>query len=155
MVEQPNVLRTDRWSLALPEGWTAGRDGKLLQLRPRSPAAHVLVSDLNVTATEPFKLEDATAFLDSLLTSAKVEEAIKEAPLRLDPTHVAALGQGNAEQGFCSAAAHAWPGTVLLLTLFQADDDQVVRDEARSIFLSVHKELPRPKRSLLAKVFGR
>jgi len=160
---------TDRWSIELPDGWTADRSGERIQLIPASSTARVVVSDLQLELAQPTP-EIVASSLRSLLDGAKATtERVEQPPTSTADGRLVAIGQGKGEQGFCSAAAQAWPGTVLLVSLFQTDDNQAVRDEANAIFSSVRRvdsdqarepepaEVPQPekKRSLLGRLIRR
>ena len=153
-------LVTDRWSIELPNGWTADRSGERIQLVPESSTARIVVSDLQLPLSKPTP-EIVASSLRSLLDGAKAtSERIEQQPTSTDDGRLLALGQGKGEQGFCSAAAQAWPGTVLLLSLFQVDDSPTVRDQADAIFSSVRRvesqEPPEPEnKSLLARLLRR
>jgi hypothetical protein len=151
---------TDRWSIELPNGWTADRSGERIQLVPESSTARIVVSDLQLPLSKPTP-EIVASSLRSLLDGAKAtSDRIEQQPTSTDDGRLLALGQGKGEQGFCSAAAQAWPGTVLLLSLFQVDDSPSVRDQADAIFSSVRRvesqEPPEPEnKSLLARLLRR
>jgi hypothetical protein len=151
---------TDRWSIELPNGWTADRSGERIQLVPESSTARIVVSDLQLALSQPTP-EIVASSLRSLLDGAKAtRERVEQPPTSTEDGRLLALGQGNGELGFCSAAAQAWPGTVLLLSLFQVDDSQAVRDQAEAIFSSVRRVEsqagPQPeKKPLLARLLRR
>ena len=153
-------LVTDRWSIELPDGWTADRSGERIQLIPASSSARIVVSDLELQLSQPTP-EIVASSLRSLLDGAKAtDDRVEEPPTSTDDGRLVALGQGRGEQGFCSAAAQAWPGTVLLLSLFQVDDSPALRDQASAMFSSVRRvesqpaEQPR-KKSVLARLLRR
>ncbi len=153
-------LVTDRWSIELPNGWTADRSGERIQLVPESSSARIVVSDLQLPLSKPTP-EIVASSLRSLLDGAKAtSDRVEQQPTSTEDGRILALGQGKGEQGFCSAAAQAWPGTVLLLSLFQVDDSASVRDEANAIFGSVRRvdsqHAPEAeKKSLLARLLRR
>lgn len=162
-------LVTDRWSIELPDGWTADRSGERIQLIPASSTARVVVSDLRLQLSQPTP-EIVASSLRSLLDGAKATtDRVEQAPTSTDDGRLVALGHGKGEQGFCSATAQAWPGTVLLVSLFQVDDSASVRDEANAIFSSVRRveseqarkpeseQSPEPerKKSLLGRLIRR
>jgi hypothetical protein len=158
-------LVTDRWSIELPDGWTADRSGERIQLIPASSTARVVVSDLELELAQPTP-EIVVSSLRSLLDGAKVTtNRVEQETTSTADGRLVAIGQGKGEQGFCSAAAQAWPGTVLLVSLFQTDDNQAVRDEANAIFASVrrvdpeqeseHPAEPEKKKSLLGRLIRR
>lgn len=156
----PGRLVTDRWSIELPEGWTADRSGERIQLIPASSTARIVVSDLQLQLSHPTP-EIVASSLRSLLDGSKVNvDRVEELPDTADDGRLVAMGQGRSDQGFCSAAAHAWPGTVLLLSLFQVDDSPWVRDQASAIFSSVRRVELQPeaqpeKKSLVARLLRR
>jgi hypothetical protein len=130
---------TDRWSIELPEGWTADRTGERIQLIPASSTARIVVSDLQLQLSQPTP-EIVASSLRSLLDGAKANvDRVEQPPSSTEDGRLVALGQGKGDQGFCSAAAQAWPGTVLLLSLFQVDDSPAVRDQASEMFKSVRR----------------
>ena len=158
-------LVTDRWSIELPDGWTADRSGERIQLIPASSTARVVVSDLQLPLSQPTPAIVASS-LRSLLDGAKATtDRVEQEPTSTADGRLVAIGHGKGEQGFCSAAAQAWPGTVLLVSLFQTDDNQAVRDEANAIFSSVRRvdsnqapeQAPEPekKKSLLGRLIRR
>jgi hypothetical protein len=147
--------------MELPDGWTADRSGERIQLIPGSSTARVVVSDLQLELSQPTP-EIVTSSLRSLLDGAKATtERVEEPPMSTPDGRLVAIGQGKGEQGFCSAAAQAWPGTVLLVSLFQVDENQAIRDEANAIFSSVrrveaqHAPEPEHKKSLLGRLLRR
>ena len=132
-------LVTDRWSIELPDGWTADRSGERIQLIPASSTARVVVSDLQLELSQPTP-EIVVSSLRSLLDGAKATtDRVEHPPTSTDDGRLVALGEGKGVQGFCSATAQAWPGTVLLVSLFQVDDSPSVRHEASAIFNSVRR----------------
>jgi hypothetical protein len=151
---------TERWSIELPEGWTADRSGERFQLIPAASTARVVVSDLQLELSQPTP-EIVASSLRSLLDGARAtEDRVEQAPTSTEDGRLIAFGQGKGDQGFCSAAAQAWPGTVLLLSLFQVDDSQSVRDQASAIFGSVRRVDPMAveqpeKKSLLGRLLRR
>ncbi len=156
----PGRLVTDRWSIELPDGWTADRSGERIQLVPTGSTARIVVSDLQLQLSEPTP-EIVASSLRSLLDGAKAtSDRVEQHPTSTEDGRLVALGQGKGEQGFCSASAQAWPGTVLLLSLFQVDDSPSVSDQASAIFSSVRRVESPPaeepgKKSLLARLLRR
>lgn len=148
-------LDTDRWSIELPDGWTAGQAGEQIQLLPPSGTALILISDhrLDLPEATPFVVDTA---LRSLLDSAKAtEDRTEGTPFSTDDGRLVVLGDGRASDGiFCSGAIHGWPGTVVIVSYFEHARDEALRDQAREILLSLRRrERPHPAKSLLGKVF--
>lgn len=160
----PGRLVTDRWSIELPDGWIADRSGERIQIIPSGSTARIVVSDLQLPLAQATP-ELVSSSLRSLLEGAKVTaDRIEDSPTMTEDGRMMAHGEGRSDQGFCSAAAHAWPGTVLLLSLFQVDDSPEVREQASAIFGSVRRvhsqpePVPAPQRekqSLLARLLRR
>ena len=135
----PGRLVTERWSIELPDGWTADRTGERIQLIPSSSTARIVVSDLQLQLSRATPQIVASS-LRSLLDGSKATiDRVEEQPATTEDGRLVAMGQGRSDQGFCSAAAHAWPGTVLLLSLFQVDDGAAIREQASAIFGSVRR----------------
>jgi hypothetical protein len=147
---------TSHWTVELPEGWRAGRSGRNLQFRSTSTKAEILVSDLVADGLEPGP-DDALEFARQALRAAGAGGAQTEPPFATDDGRFVALGHGTSPRGYCAVAAHAWPGRVVIVTLFQLDGVEAVRQEARAISLSLARVDPadRPRRSLLGRLLGR
>ncbi len=164
----PGRVVSDRWSIELPDGWTANRSGERIQLIPSSSTARIVVSDLQLQLSRATP-EIVASSLRSLLDGSKATiDRVEEPPATTVDGRLVAMGHGRSDQGFCSAAAHAWPGTVLLLSLFQVDDSPAVREQASAIFSSVRRvesptampapstsSVPERAKSLLARLLGR
>ena len=148
-------MSTDRWSLDIPEAWTAGQSGDRVQLMAPTGTAQIVVSDLQVqlARAEP---EVVAESVRSLLDSAQANDhRVEEPPIEVEPGHYLGLGRADAVQGHVSAAAHAWTNQIVLLTLFQVGDDAGVRNQARQIFLSVTPSAPKESTSKIGRLFGR
>ena len=134
----PGRVSTDRWTLEVPDGWTAGEPGEPLQLVPPDATAQVFVSDLRLDLTNADG-ELVAGAVRTLLDATSAGERVQEAPTEVEAGHFLALGYGTAAGSFVSVAAHAWPGAVLLLTLHHLGEDRRVREQARTMFASVRR----------------
>jgi hypothetical protein len=153
----PGRLDTDRWSIELPDGWTAGQAGEQIQLVPPSGTAVILISDhqLKLSRATPYVVSTS---LRSLLDSAKAtEDRTEETPFSTEDGRLVAVGHGRAEDGiYCGGAIHAWPGTVVIVSFFEHDHDVRARNEANQLLLSLRRrETTSPLKSRLGKLLGR
>ncbi len=132
-------LATERWSIELPEGWSSDRAGERYRLTPPSSTARIVVSELRpelASLTNELVQGPVRAVLDA--ANATVDR-IEEPPTSTDDGRLVAIGAGRGDRGYCGAAAHAWPGTLVLLSFVQVDDSAEVRAQANAILRAVRR----------------
>jgi hypothetical protein len=132
-------LSTERWSIELPDGWSSNRSGERYRLIPPSSTARIVVSELRpdlATLTNELVQGPVRAVLDA--ANATVDR-VEEPPISTDDGRLVVVGAGRGERGYCGAAAHAWPGTLVLLSFVQVDESAEVREQASAILRAVRR----------------
>jgi hypothetical protein len=149
-------LATETWAIDLPDGWSIDRSGERIRLAAPASTARIVVTDLQL------ELVDATAEIVERSVRAALDaahvtiERVEDPATSTEDGRLVAVGQGRSEQGFCRAAAHAWPGCIVLLTLFQVDDDAEVARQAAAILEALRRvQAAQPKPSLRSRLLRR